>query len=62
MQETHLLLCALVGFDRVVNVLHGPFDEDHCVGPLCLRVHALVSHDGGDVSEHLLQLCVPLLV
>lgn len=45
-----------------MDVLHGPLDEDHCVGPLGLGVHALVSHDGGDVPEHLLQLRVPLLV
>lgn len=60
--RTNLLLGALVGFDGVVDVLHGPFDHADRVRPLGVRVHTLVGHGGGDVPEHGLQLRLPLLV
>ena len=58
----HLLFSALVGFDRVVDVLHRPLDQVDGVRPLGLWIHTLLSHDCRNVPEHRLQLRLPLLV
>lgn len=58
----HLLLGALAGLDRVVDVLHRPLDEIDGVRPLGLRVDTLLRHNSRNVPEHGLQLTVPLPV
>lgn len=58
----YLLFSALAGFDRVVDVLHCPFNEIDCVWPLGLRVNALLCHNSSDIPKHCLQLSLPFLV
>ena len=60
--STNLLFCALVCFDRVVDVLHGSLYEADGVWPLGLRIDALLRHYRCDVSEHLFELVMSLLV
>ncbi len=52
----HLLFGALAGLHRVVDVLHRPLDQTDCIRPLGVRVHTLLCHNSGNVSEHRLQL------
>lgn len=58
----HLLLRALIGLDRVVDVLHRPLNETDRVWPLGLGVDTLLCHNSCNVPEHGLQLTLPLPV
>ena len=61
-KTTHLLFRALVGFDWIVDVLHGSLNKDNGVWSLCFRVHTFVGHNSCNVPKHLLQLCVPFFI
>lgn len=58
----HLLFGALVGLDRVVDVLHRPLDEIDRIRPLGLRVDTLLRHNSRNVPKTRLQLGLPFLV
>lgn len=61
-KKSNLLLGALIGLDRVVDVLHRPLNETDCVWSLGLRVDTLLCHNCCYVPEHRLQLGLPFLV